>query len=59
MKNSAYLTNDLNGFVTYNSGYYFIKLVNEDDIYYLTLWSRDNSFTYDDVIKILETISFD
>jgi hypothetical protein len=59
MKNSAYLTNDLNGFITYNSGNYYVKIGNDKDIYYLTIWSRDNSFTYDNVIKILETITFD
>jgi hypothetical protein len=59
MKNSAYLTNDLNGFITYNSGNYYVKIENDKDIYYLTIWSRDNSFTYDNVIKILETITFD
>jgi hypothetical protein len=58
-KNSAYLTNDLNGFITYNSGNYYVKIANNDEIYYLTISSRDNSFTYDEVLNILESISFE
>jgi hypothetical protein len=58
-KTSSYLTNDLNGFITYNNEDYYIRIANNDDIYYLTITSHGNKIEYNEVINILESITFD